>query len=417
MNTHAHHRWFDRGMGAGSPNIRCLVEEGVALVDRYEDDTEARQRRRKARDEANHRTMVEAVISNLAHTVLLPDTGKRAVLIGKPRLPRTRYDYPAFGDTFPTVLKSLEGIGWLTFHLSPGWGEASAIEPTDRIRAKVHEAGIGLHDLRRDAGETVLFSRKERQGKEPEAFRREWIDYPETAQSTALRGQMESLNAFLDKADLRLEGEIAQTVDLHQRQSRRYFIDRNSSPCLDQGGRMFGNWWSNLPKVHRNGIRIDGEPVVELDFSSMFVRLAYGSLSLQAPEGDLYDLPGFSGHRRAAKLIMNCRLFDEHHRRRWPKVSTPDELMPPGMTMPKVERAILTLHPDLAPCLGNGMGYRLMCTESTILMEVLMEMKTKGIVGLGLHDGLMVPRSRAPEVERIMGDVSQAVTSIRIPVH
>ena len=180
---------------------------------------------------------------------------------------------------------------------------------------------------------------------------------------------------------------------------------------------MFGSWWSNLPKVHRQHIRIDGEPVDELDFSSMFVRLAYGSLGLQAPEGDQYDLPGFRGHRRAAKVIMNCRLFDEHHRRRWPKVSAPDEQMPPRMTMPKVERSILTLHPDLASCFGNGLGYRLMCTESTILMEVLMEMKTKGIVGLGLHDGLMVPRSRAPEVERIMGDVSQAITSIRIPVH
>lgn len=73
MNTHAQHRWFDRGMGAGSPNIRRLVEEGVALVARYEDDTEARQRRRKERDEANHRTMVEAVVCNLTHTVLLPE--------------------------------------------------------------------------------------------------------------------------------------------------------------------------------------------------------------------------------------------------------------------------------------------------------------------------------------------------------
>lgn len=417
MNTHAHHRWFDRGMVAGSPNIRRVVEEGIALVARYDEQTKPRQRRRKARDEANHRSMVEAVICNLAHTVLLPDTGKRAVLIGKPRQPRTRYDHPAFGDTFPTVLRSLEGIGWLIFHLSPGWGEASAIESTARIGAKVHEAGIGLHDLRRDAGETVLLSRKNRHGKAPEAVRWEWIDYPETAQSTTLRGQMESLNGFLDKADLRLEGDAAETVDTFQRQQRRYFTSRDStSPSFDRGGRMFGGWWSNLPKAHRPGIRIDGETVSILDFSSMFPRLAYASLGLSAPDGDLYDIAGFSDHRRAAKLIVNCLLFDEHHRCRWPQVSIPEQAMPPGMTMPQARRSILARHPELAPCFGKGLGHQLMFTESTILMEVLMEMKARGIVGLGLHDGLMVPRSRVPDVVRIMGEVSQAITSVRIPV-
>ncbi|WHQ68870.1 hypothetical protein [Methylorubrum extorquens] len=417
MNTHARHRWFDRGMGAGSPNILRLVQEGLALVARYEDDTGARQRRRKPQDEANHRTMVEAVVANLAHTVLLPDTGHRAVLIGKPRQPRTRYDHHAFGDTFPTVLRTLEGIGWATFHLSPAWGDASTIEPTPRLAAKVQEAGIALHDLKRDAGETVLLSRKERHGRKVDAFTWDWIDYPETAQSAALRGQMESLNAFLDKADLRMEGEAGEKVDTHQRQQRRYFTVRDAtSPCFDRGGRMFGGWWSNLLKAYRPGIRVDGEPVSILDFSSMFPRLAYGSLGLQAPDGDLYDLPGFHGHRRAAKLIMNCFLFDEHHRCRWPQVSAPEHAMPPGMTLPQARRSILSVHPDLAPCFGKGLGHQLMFTESTILMEVLMEMKTKGVVGLGLHDGLMVPRSRAPEVERIMGEVSQSITSIRIPV-
>jgi hypothetical protein len=109
-------------------------------------------------------------------------------------------------------------------------------------------------------------------------------------------------------------------------------------------------------------------------------------------------------------------MFDEHHRHRWPKVTAADEAMHPGLTMPRVRAAILDHHPALAPCFGEGIGHQLMFTESTILMELLTEMKTRGIIGLGLHDGLMVPASRAADVEALMREVSREVTSHTIPV-
>lgn len=58
-------------------------------------------------------------------------------------------------------------------------------------------------------------------------------------------------------------------------------------------------------------------------------------------------------------------------------------------------------------------GYR---CESNILMEVLLELKTRGVVGLGLHDGLMVPQSRASEVRQLMEEASRQITSHTIPV-
>lgn len=179
---------------------------------------------------------------------------------------------------------------------------------------------------------------------------------------------------------------------------------------------MFGGWWSNLNKRRRSSIRIDDEPVAILDFSSMFVRLAYAHRGLAPPEGDLYAIRGLIGHRRAAKLIVNCLMFDEHPRCRWPKVTASDEVMPKGMTMPRVRKAILHHHPELAPCFGEGLGHHLMFTESTILMEVLLELKTRGVVGLGLHDGLMVPWSRASEVKVLMEEVSRQISSHTIPV-
>lgn len=418
MNTHAQRPpWFDKWLGAGSPTATCLVEEAVALVAQLEHQTGARQRRRRPDDEANHRTIVEAIVSNLAYAVLLPhETGRLAVLTGKARRPRTRYDHPAFGDTFATVLQSLERIGWLIVHESPGMGEASTIAPTACFSVKVGASGIALGDFQRDVGETVVLSRKEQKGTVG-APSRELVDYPETPVTTALRGQMESVNAFLSGADITMLDDGFGAVDTFKRQQRRCFTSPRDDHHIshDRGGRMFGGWWSNLPKLRRGSIRIEGEPVTNLDYSSMFVRLAYARMGIEPPGGDLYAIPGFVGHRRAAKLIVNCLMFDEHERCRWPKVSAQDEAMPPGLTMPQARAAILAHHPELHRCFGIGLGHELMFTESTILMEVLLELKARRIVGLGLHDGLLIPGSRAVEVKALMEDVSRQITSHTIP--
>lgn len=418
MNTHAQrHRWFDKWLTAGSPDTRRLVDEAVCLIDQHEVQARSRQRKRKAEDERRHRIMVEAITMNLAHAVLMPtETGRLAVLTSHMTRPRTRYDHPAFGDTFPTLLGTFASIGWLTSWPSPGMGEASSISPTGRIRAKVDEAGISLSGIRRDIGEPIILSRKDKASVHGPA--RELVDYPETSASTALRDQMVSLNGFLAGADIGFVDDGLGVVDIHQRQQRRYFTASTSGTAasFDRGGRMFGGWWSNLPKTRRQGIRIEGEPVGTLDFSSMFVRLAYARLGKEPPPGDLYAIPGLIGHRRAAKLIVNCLMFDEHERRRWPKVTASDHRMPEGLTMPCVRSLILDHHPDLAPCFGRGIGHELMLTESTILMEVLMEMKTRGIPGLSLHDGLLLPASRVHEIKGLMEEVSRQVTSHTIPV-
>jgi hypothetical protein len=43
---------------------------------------------------------------------------------------------------------------------------------------------------------------------------------------------------------------------------------------FDLSGRLFGGFWQGLQRQRRSGIRIDGEPVATLDYSSMFARLA-----------------------------------------------------------------------------------------------------------------------------------------------
>jgi hypothetical protein len=52
-------------------------------------------------------------------------------------------------------------------------------------------------------------------------------------------------------------------------------------------------------------------------------------------------------------------------------------------------------HPVIAECIGKGLGFHLMHTESEIMVRVLTTLLSEGVTALPLHDGLLVRRSHA----------------------
>jgi hypothetical protein len=70
-------------------------------------------------------------------------------------------------------------------------------------------------------------------------------------------------------------------ADTNARQLRRYF----SRGSFQSGGRLFGGFWQNLGRQSRlRGLRINGEPVISLDYSQFNPLLAY-SISSHKPPG------------------------------------------------------------------------------------------------------------------------------------
>lgn len=84
--------------------------------------------------------------------------------------------------------------------------------------------------------------------------------------------------------------------------------------------------------------------------------------------------------------------------------------------MKRTKVAIPARHPALTCCLGASIGLGLMHMESEILVAVLMEMMAREIIGLGIHDGLLAPVSKADEVRLIMEDMAVEKTGTTIPV-
>ncbi|MGE7416953.1 hypothetical protein [Methylobacterium tarhaniae] len=423
MNTYARHRWFDEWQGAATPRLRRLVEEATALVAQYEREAGSRVRDRRPDDLAHYLTAIEVLVSNLAYAVLIPPpTGRLALLTGNGNEGCTRYDNRAFGRPFRTLLDTFEGIGWLSRergYRDRQGGVASSIAPTPLFASKVHEASVSLSDFGRIEGEELIILKRKVTADVGHSSRKELVNYPETSTTTSLRDTMRGFNSFLAGADISFLDDGLGAVDLHNRIQRRHFlIGNDDTPSCSLGGRLYGGAWQNLPRSRRASIRIGGEPIVVLDFSAMAPRLAYASVGATPPTGDIYALPGLDTvHRPAVKKAFNTLLCDTFIRKRgWPEPDDGDPRLPPSWTVPRFRAALLDRHPALLPCLGTGMAPQLQNTESTILMEVLSEMRIRGIPVLSLHDGLFCPGPQADDVKRVMEGVALAITSAHVPV-
>jgi hypothetical protein len=422
-----------------------LVAEAAAYIDQFERTHHPRVRARRPADRESHDALVHALVVNLAHASLSPPphTGRLAIQAGHPRKSSGRYGNPAFGKGLRPLLEQMHETGLLDFRL-PGAmrGEVSSIAPTPEFAARVHDLGITLGDFGRDGREEVLVLTRRAGARE--ARETERIDYKETPETKALRESVRRVNAFLARADIGfIDDGLSPHVDPHDRLLKRRFVMLLGERVerFDRGGRLFGEgFWINLASGRRDSIRIEGEPVADLDYSSMFARLAYAHVGAVPPSGDLYAIPSLEQYRSGVKLAFNVFLFDgKGLRKAWPKadmgigLGTDAEarkadlknsegerfegLLPAGWDSPqRLRAAILEKHPALSKAFGRRLGYDLMFTESRVLMAVLEELMKRGIVALPLHDGLLCARSWAEEAAEVMRAKAIEVTRAAIPV-
>lgn len=82
----------------------------------------------------------------------------------------------------------------------------------------------------------------------------------------------------------------------------------------------------------------------------------------------------------------------------------------------RVYEAIAAHHPALVPLFGTGAGHHLQFLESQLMVNVLLELAERGIVGLPIHDGVIVQGSRAERVCSIMEHRALRMLSLSIPV-
>lgn len=122
----------------------------------------------------------------------------------------------------------------------------------------------------------------------------------------------------------------------------------------------------------RKEIRIDAEPVIELDFQCCGPRLAYALQGIAVkPHKHLYGLGGKTGEKCPRALVKETLLAllttSNHRKHRTP----PGVSMPSGFKFDSLMRVIEVRHPDLAPWFRKGRMAELERMESDIITLIL----------------------------------------------
>ena len=107
------------------------------------------------------------------------------------------------------------------------------------------------------------------------------------------------LNSWLEDADIGFDPRLTTARSMFERDG---YIGISLKGDFKSGGRLFRGFWQTLPKRARLlGISIEGEGVVELDYSQLNPMLAYARVRCSPPSGDAYTLPGLEQYPRWRK--------------------------------------------------------------------------------------------------------------------
>ncbi|MFC6046463.1 hypothetical protein ACFPYM_01270 [Methylobacterium hispanicum] len=438
---HKDHTWYDYRLFSGPGELQGLVSTVACLVDRAERASGLRQRARRPKDEASFLLALDNLVSNLSYVIVKWNDPRPLVVSRKKGCTRDRNTRNLPVKTFLSCLDALILSGLVDQKLGAEGGRTTTIEPTPALLSMIRGQVLSFGSFRREPEDALVVLKRvtkvEGQGR-PQKPRRDPVPLPFSPEVRAMSDQIAGLNAFLKDADLSFidDGLIPQVDTAHYRTLVRTFTIRGGQDIrLDQGGRLYGQtFWLNLASERRSGLRIDGEPVADLDFVNLGPRIGYALLGQEPPSGDLYDLsgllPGYDhsnrDHRRAIKQAFAACLNGGaggsrgiNQRTGKPGILAP---LPAGTTAAKVRAAIFEKHPgfevfyERAKAGEVAVGFAIMFKESCILLSALERLKDEGVVGLPFHDGLMVARSKAQIAKDTLTAASRDVLGVELIV-
>ena len=290
----------------------------------------------------------------------------------------------------------------------PGQSKRTTVKAGPKLIELIEEHKVTFEDLKASDAEEVIILKRSRRGHWDEGER---INYRDTATTHRFRNDLRAINAWLAKADISFDAAAYdRPVDVQARMLFRSFTRER----FDSGGRLFGGFWETMPKpVRLAGISIEGEAVVELDYSQLNPTLAYYIAEAGPQSEDAYTLPKLEKYRDGVKKIFNAMLFNRVTK--FPKETK--GLFPRSVKCSDVTEAILQRHPKLKGVLSSlEIGHELQFIESEMMMRVLRECRKRNIIALPVHDSAVVKASAEKMAEEIMRREFKAVTGFNVTV-
>ena len=416
-------RAFNPFLVAKSDKLKKLIEEVLQQIEGYEAYYETRQRARRAAYQKTHDRMIEAILCDLC--LVHHDPQYDAVhlpLSNKVLRKASRYKSSVLGKTLPDLLNIMTAPemdfvvltkGRKTFRIIdqdlnvvPTEGVQSTLAPGPKLLSRIERFGVTLVDIAwSDEQESIVLRSTKTPGQEVA----EAVEYTDTKQTDTLRAEMNSINAYLAKADISCEYHNTNPND---RYLRRIF--NNNS--FNQGGRLYGGFWQRLmSEIRYEHIRINKDMIAECDYGQMSILLLYAEAGAQGqlPEGDLYDLSAYGipqECRPGIKKVMQAIINSPDMPKRLPTGTR--KHIPTNISLKDILAAIQKKHPVIYPLMTSNLGMQIFRKESDILVDVLLTLQEYDVVALPIHDAVLVADEDKETAVKVMKEVFQKHTGI-----
>ena len=203
--------------------------------------------------------------------------------------------------------------------------------------------------------------------------------------------------------------------DPTQRYLKRVF--NNSS--LEQGGRFYGAWWQSIPSEYRPLISLNGDYVVELDYSTIHMHLLYALSKATYPLEDHYVFGRLikdfrSQTKKMMNILINAKSQDSAIR-----AAKDQELFEAGLpegidTIDAYVEEIYSCHDPIQKYFGTGYGVHLQFLDSQIAMKVMQRMYPEPC--LPVHDSFVVRSRQEKKLNKVMNEEFTPVTSVKADI-
>jgi hypothetical protein len=399
----------------------ALIAEVQIQMSGYEAYYETRKRARRPADQVTYERTVEAILCDLCAVELGHNNDSiHLPLSNKVLRSKSRYKGTALGKTLPDILKVMSAPemdfvvvekGHSTFkivdddlNVAFAGGQQTILRAGPKLLSRIDGFDITRGDMGQAPEDEVLILRAPKRHSNSIAAYQEYDDDKTTL---SLRQQMNDINAWLDTADISCSHS---QVDPTQRRLRRIF---NNSDFA-QGGRLYGGFWQAMSSDERQEhILIEGDCCVELDYGQMSLAILYGLTGTKPPEGDLYDLSAEgipTDYRKGIKTVIQALINSSKVPTKMPKGVR--KLIPSRYSINDILEAVARKHPAIYPQMTSGIGMQLFRKESDILVDVLLTLKTQGIVALPIHDAVVVQDDNSDKAKAVMKKVFKEHTGI-----
>ncbi len=172
---------------------------------------------------------------------------------------------------------------------------------------------------------------------------------------------------------------------------REFQYNRIFNGNFENGGRFYAGF-QNLKREERATLRIDGEPISELDYKSLHPTMLYHINHIQPPK-DIYSILE-NIPREAYKLAVLVVLNADNRAKATGKLNL--ELWIEGITLPdgvksnEVIKTLMNHHEPLDKYFFSGIGTYLQFRDSQIANEIMLHFAKLDKPCLSVHDSFIV---------------------------